>query len=365
LLIKLHIERLPPIVNMEGNVPPSYEQLMHEITELRAFIQEQHDVQQAYQAQQQAAASSRPTATENTPATEAPSYDQFLRTAKPRFPNPSKYSHENPSEYISFRMNLKSKLLIDRATFLSDDEKVCYAFDRLSGVAAKRMTPWIRTNQDNGTISVASFFTEMDSAFDDPQRQEKALVRVNSMKQGGRDLIAFLGEFNETLVDAGGLSWDDSQKKTLLQVAINVRLMEAMVGRDKKPTYEGYCDQLRAVDEDLKQIRRIQGRGQPPRTSRPITGNKREPEQMDWQPTQVNALRTKEREYWGSPEEIAQRRKEGLCLRCGRKGHLVRGCSGPISRKPMKMAATKQVAIIDEVDNDYSSDSSVESQGKE
>jgi hypothetical protein len=31
----------------------------------------------------------------------------------------------------------------------------------------------------------------------------------------------------------------------------------------------------------------------------------------------------------------------------------------------MKMAATKQVTVIDEVDNDYSSDSSVESQGKE
>jgi 5-methylcytosine-specific restriction endonuclease McrA len=86
---------------------------------------------------------------------------------------------------------------------------------------------------------------------------------------------------------------------------------------------------------------------------------------MDWQPTQVNALRTKEREYWGSPEEIAQRRKEGLCLRCGRKGHLVRGCLGPISHKPMKMAGTKQVTAISEVDNSYLSDSSVESQGKE
>jgi hypothetical protein len=61
-----------------------------------------------------------------------------------------------------------------------------------------------------------------------------------------------LSETDEALIDAEGLFSDGNQKMTLLQIAINVRLMEAMVVKDKIPTYEGYREQLRAVDEDLK-----------------------------------------------------------------------------------------------------------------
>ena len=35
---------------------------------------------------------------------------------------------------------------------------------------------------------------------------------------------------------------------------------------------------------------------------------------------------------WASEDEVARRREEGLCLRCGRKGHIVKECKANLSR---------------------------------
>lgn len=335
-----------------ASTPPSYEALQDELTQLRAIVVELTRAQSQPLPQQ--------------PPPQQP-YAAPAYTPKARFPDPTKYSHEDPRGYVSFRLNLNSKLAIDRDTFRTEEEKVYYAFDRLTGVAARRMIPWIRAKQDARQLTLDGFIAEMDSAFDDPQRREKALVRVNSMKQGQKDLSSFLGEFNEALTDAGGLFWDDEQKKTLLQVAINIQLMSAMIGRERKPSYEGYCDQLRAVDEDLKQVNRIQSRRA--RTTRMYSAPAaRDPNQMDWQPSQVNATRTNQprREYWGTPEEIAQRRKEGLCLKCGRKGHLVRDCRAPTNRQLAKIAAAKNKPRVEEIDDDSSTyEDLADYQGKE
>jgi len=42
------------------------------------------------------------------------------------------------------------------------------------------------------------------------------------MKQGLKDFGEFLSEFDEVMIEAGGLTWDDNQKKALLQTAINI-----------------------------------------------------------------------------------------------------------------------------------------------
>jgi hypothetical protein len=77
-------------------------------------------------------------------------------------------------------MNLKSKLVIDPQTFLSDEEKVYYVFDRFTGTAARCTTLWVCTNQDSEPLRLSDFFTGTDIAFDDSHRKKKALVRVNS-----------------------------------------------------------------------------------------------------------------------------------------------------------------------------------------
>lgn len=50
------------------------------------------------------------------------------------------------------------------------------------------------------------------------------------MKQRKRDLEEFLNEFDQVLLSAGGISWDDTQKKALLDTAVNWQLLKGMIG---------------------------------------------------------------------------------------------------------------------------------------
>ncbi|KAG9245838.1 hypothetical protein BJ878DRAFT_499832 [Calycina marina] len=94
---------------------------------------------------------------------------------------------------------------------------------------------------------------------------------------------------------------------------------------------------------------------------------------MEWERinTQVAATRTKE-PRWAEPEEIERRRREGLCLRCGKAGHMVRDCrSKPLVQSqqkkknvraaPVQQKKKKRIEILS--DTEVSSES--EDSGKE
>lgn len=107
------------------------------------------------------------------------------------------------------------------------------------------------------TVSLGALIDVMDKAFGDPDIQRKALVRVNTMKQGKQELEEFLNDFDEALLQAGGISWSNDQKKALLDTAVNWKLVQGLVGIPQEPTYEGYCNQLQRVNHDLQQVARL------------------------------------------------------------------------------------------------------------
>jgi hypothetical protein len=51
------------------------------------------------------------------------------------------------------------------------------------------------------------------------------------------------------------MDWTDDQKKSLLETAINLPLLQAMVGREQADLYDGYCNQLCQVNHDLQRIK--------------------------------------------------------------------------------------------------------------
>ena len=65
----------------------------------------------------------------------------------------------------------------------------------------------------------------MDKAFGDLNYQRKALVWVNTMKQGWKSLEEFLNEFDGELLSADGMLWSDAQKKALVETAVNWQLL--------------------------------------------------------------------------------------------------------------------------------------------
>jgi hypothetical protein len=204
-----------------------------------------------------------------------------------------------------------------------------------------------------GCLTVEGFFSQTRLAFSDPRLRQKALSELNRTKQRSRPFNEFINEFNRLILEAEGWSWDDPIKKGYLKAAISLKLLQSTVGLQEDESYEGYCSQLRMVSDQLVEIQEISSRRTAWKKDKP-TLPQHEPgsEAMDWEPsTGIAAARTKKKEpRWASPEETNRRREEGLCLRCGKEGHIVRHCKAILKttkKRDVNVAATERVAVRD------------------
>jgi hypothetical protein len=236
-------------------------------------------------------------------------------TSRPKHSLPQpEYTHEDPSLYPQFRGLLAQKLRIDAlACGDSEYDRVWYGFACLKGVASSRIFPWIDYAQKVGaSFTIQGFLEQLDTAFSDPQKTQKAITKINQIRQGRRDFREFLHEFEQTLLEAGGWGWDDVIRKGYLKASINYKLKTLLVSQVEPPTYTAYVDLLRLTSDNLEALERSSWRARsPPSQTQP----------MDWQPTNTTRAGT----Y--VPKEVQdKRRKASECIKCGDVGHYARGC---------------------------------------
>ena len=106
--------------------------------------------------------------------------------------HPDPYTHEDESVYPQFRGGLEAKLRIDARAIGQEEEQVWYVVDCLKGLAAKRIYPWVEFARDTDQFTVRELFKQMDLAFADPQKEAKAVAKINKIKQGNRPFREFL-----------------------------------------------------------------------------------------------------------------------------------------------------------------------------
>ncbi|CBF89288.1 hypothetical protein AN0535.2 [Aspergillus nidulans FGSC A4] len=157
---------------------------------------------------------------------------------RPMHPDVRTFNGENAHNYLAFKINLRTKFTIDGNSYPDSSAKAYYIFSRLEGKASRRMLPWMEAN--GPTISYEGLMEAMDKAYLDADRQQRALVRINTMRQNNRDLDEFLDNFNKALLNTGGMDWHDDQKKSLLETAISLPLLQAMVRREQADLYNSY-----------------------------------------------------------------------------------------------------------------------------
>ncbi|TQS35488.1 hypothetical protein Golomagni_04091 [Golovinomyces magnicellulatus] len=220
-------------------------------------------------------------------------------------PHPEKFSGFDPTLYPQFRSLLEAKLQIDTKAIGNEAEKVWY-----------------------GLLETQKKIT-------------KAINKLNTIKQGNRDFREFLQDFEQTILEAQGWGWDDQIKKGYLRTALNRELSDRLVSQDEPVGYEDFVSQLRRTSDKMEVIktwndRRNRSRGLNPQSTQTLS-NEPIGDPMDWEPTQtINIANTQrnvmrqtqpDRETWVSREEIGRRIEAGLCLRCGRRGHVIKDCS--------------------------------------
>ena len=328
------------------------------------------------------------TGTDTAPTSTAPTTTPVTDpTHKPKHSrrHPEPYTHEDESMYPQFRGGLEAKLRIDALAIGQEEEQVWYAIDCLKGVAAKRIYPWVEFARGTAQFTVRELFEQMDLAFADPQKEAKAVSKINKIKQGSRPFREFLQEFEQTLLEAKGWAWADAIKKGLLKAALSGELTDRLIGREEPMDYASYCASIRRVADDLqawKDARKF-------RTRPGIQSLRPSPapaDSMDWEPTRTTTAavaRTRQagpgapRAKWVSKEVRNKRWEAGSCLRCGSGEHVQEGCpllparppvgvgevrKGPQKKSKVASSSAKKKAEVEEV---FTDESEAEDSGKE
>ena len=302
-------------------------------------------------------------------------------------PHPERFTGEDESLYPIFRGLLEAKLRTDAQAIGGGYEQVWYAFGRLADTASKRIFPWIQHMQNKPEFTISCLFKQMDLAFLDQQKQAKAMARINTIKQRNRPFREFLQEFDQTLMEANGWSWQEEVKKGLLKAALAGEVRRELVGRDEPITYPAYVAQIRKITDDLsewKEEQKLKSRFQKQHFTAPQQNSTGE--QMDWEPTRkapVASARTsqsqqnqsKPRAKWVSQQEMTRRKEADECLRCGSSEHYIGQCHlgparrpdttpAPVKKQKVRTAAAKTKkkstlapATVEEAESEEDSDS--------
>ncbi|KAK9326469.1 hypothetical protein V1520DRAFT_158094 [Lipomyces starkeyi] len=87
-----------------------------------------------------------------------------------------------------------------RAKLPDGKDHVWYCFSRLDGKAAARVYPWMSTYKDSADdFTTESFYKQLKIAFEDPAHKDKALNRLNTLRQGNRPFSELMSELDRLL----------------------------------------------------------------------------------------------------------------------------------------------------------------------
>ena len=241
---------------------------------------------------------------------------------------------------------MKEKLDVDGWRYPREKDKIAYTNSRLGPDPAGHVEPWKEQHRDSPTeYTHEKLFEYLEGIFGDPQKAERASQKLRYMRQNSRPFTEYLVEFNQTLSDAGGFTWTDIIKITMLRPTLHLRLQEALVTAPKEGTFRAYTELAALYWDRLQGIEQrnqpLPPAGAPPEAQQPTPAPSPEPELMDWTASvrsQLNPASDKPKATWVSRIEIEARKAKGLCIRCGQPGHHISTCPYNPPIRPVKVA---------------------------
>jgi len=306
-----------------------------------------------------------------------------------------KYDGISKALYPQFESQLQAKLVIDRDAIGGAFECVWYAFACLKDEAAAKVHPWMMIyaspNKVVNWATLDAFFEHMQLLFQERERRQKALAKLNVLRQGNRPFGDLLGELNTLLMEAGGHGWDSAVKCGYLDAAISFNMRTALVGVKKEVVFENYCQQLGVIADQLEELARIatkgKGRNRSIMPSSYVVGNKNSStpqlqantptyrtsptpttvnsDNMEWQPSVATSATSPRRAKLVSKEEMEKRKQQNRCFRCGGSGHRINQCPYLPPKSPAHVAAATANSHEPELEDEESLEKDMGVVGKE
>lgn len=252
-----------------------------------------------------------------------------VHSARERLPILEKFNG-NRSVWDEWHLGAFHKLEKDGSAIGDGFDQFMYIYSRLEGEAAKMVSTTAKSLSLNRKGDGLEFLEYLNTVFGDPNKKARAQQQLYSLKQRDRESFAtFLPKFETILATAGWSTYADDQKISLLKNALSKEMRTSLIGKKLPSKWSDCISELLTISSEIIAINqqfRPQFSGTPI-ASKPTDNTTA----MDWEPIKSTVTGTQEgparRATWVKKETLAFRKKKGLCVRCGHRGHAAPNCN--------------------------------------
>ncbi len=208
-----------------------------------------------------------------------------------------------------------------------------YLHSQLEGLALSQVTPWIvaciKSNEVLNHTTIEKLINQLQHVYNNSESRERATHTLRALKQKEKPFTRHLTTFEQTLLKAEGLKWDDAVKKTFFSNSLDVTLTRALVATPIPASYDEYITLLQWVSYNLNSIQKAVT--QERRTTTAIITQQSHTNNMNWELTEhiiVAATETEERcrAQWVSEKKVVKHHTKQLCMRCEDNNHFIKDC---------------------------------------
>ena len=253
---------------------------------------------------------------EQQPTLQQPVGNQLL-PREPKVPQPDRF-HGDRTKFRIFKAQLNSVFLLNASRFPEDRHKIFYVGSLLGSEAAVWFESHVRRNQDSDEWTYEAFYNEFKTLFSDPLSKVRAQNQIHNLEQKQQSAAKYTMKFMTLAFDSG---FNNDALVALMHRNLNNSLKDAIANSPSEPPQDlaEFITYVINLDNRQFENRRTHWRRNRSDPAGPVP---MEIDSLERSPVPRGPLNRTEKE---------RRRKLGLCLYCGNKGHFASSC--PLKQK--------------------------------
>ena len=243
----------------------------------------------------------------------------ILNIKEPKVSMPEKFDGTR-SKLRGFVQQVKLFLRLHPLRYPDGTTQVGFVGTLLSSTTLSWFAPLMERNSPL-LNDLDAFLEALTATFGDSDRERVAETKIQTLRQGSRSAAIYAAEFQQLACD---LDWNDKALMNHFRRGLNDNVKDLLLTMPRVNTLEEFITQAISCDNRLferRQEQRFGWRGQHQNmvaTSSKFSGN----HSSGPEPMQIDTTRFKRL----TQEEKDRRRREGLCLYCGKPGHKAPDC---------------------------------------